>query len=36
MLWFILFLILLFVNPPLAIVMLLIGLAWNVFAKKGK
>lgn len=36
MIWFILFLILLFVNPPLAIVMLLIGLAWNVFAKKGK
>ena len=31
---FILFLILLFICPPLAIVILLIGVAYKVFAKK--
>lgn len=36
MFWFVMFLILLFVSPPLAIILLLIGLAYNVFAKKGK
>lgn len=32
--WFIVFLILLFVYPPLAILILIIGIAYTVFAKK--
>ncbi len=34
MFWFIVFLICLFTYPPLAIVILLIGVAYKVFAKK--
>lgn len=32
--WFIVFIILLFVYPPLAIIILLIGIAYSVFVKK--
>lgn len=32
--WFILFIFLLFVNPGLAILILLIGVAYSVFVKK--
>nr|DAW98987.1 MAG TPA: hypothetical protein [Bacteriophage sp.] len=34
MVWFIIFLLLLFTFPPLAIIVLLIGLAYMVFCKK--
>ncbi len=34
MLMFILFLIFLVACPPLALIILVIGIAWNVFAKK--
>ena len=34
MLMFILFLVLLLVSPPMALIVLIIGIAWNVFAKK--
>lgn len=34
MFWFVVFLIFLFIYPPLAIIILLIGLAYKVFAKK--
>lgn len=34
MFWFIVFLIMLFVCPPLAILILLIGAAYAIFAKK--
>ncbi len=32
--WFIVFIILLFVYPPLALIILLVGLAYNIFVKK--
>jgi len=34
MFWFIAFIILLFIYPPLAIIILVIGIAYKVFAKK--
>lgn len=34
MFWFVVFIIFLFVYPPLAIIILLIGAAYSIFAKK--
>lgn len=34
MFWFVMFLIFLVISPPIAILILLIGLAYKVFAKK--
>ena len=34
MFWFVIFIMMLFIYPPLAIIILLIGIAYAVFAKK--